>query len=82
MASDPNLVFIINCLIRPTDLQDLETTGMEKLWGEEGQGDCRDSRAGEGSKFNEDPLNQKEKLQLLEFESSEKNQATFTCSEV
>lgn len=79
VASDPNLVFIINCLIRPTDLQDLEATGMEKLWGRR-RG--RDSRAVEGSKFNEDPLNQKEKLQLLEFESSEKNQATFTCSEV
>lgn len=79
VASDPNLVFIINCLIRPTDQEDLETTGMEKL-GAVGGG-CGESRADEGSNFNKDLLIQKDKLQMLELESSE-NQATFTCSEV
>ena len=44
VASDPKLVFIINCLIRPTDPQDLETTGMEKLGGREVGGGCRESR--------------------------------------
>lgn len=78
VASDPNLVFIINCLIRPTDQEDLETTGMEKLGG---GGGCGESRADEGSNFSKDLPIQKDKLQKLELESSE-NQATFTCSEV
>lgn len=39
VANDSNLVFIIiNCLIKPTDPQDLETSGMEKLWGRGLQG--------------------------------------------